>query len=69
MLTLFASADAVRNLAEAPAAIHETALAVDLVSQLLNERDVYSDEDSATNEQASAATAESEDGVGGDSRE
>jgi hypothetical protein len=61
MLTLFAGADAVRNLAEAPTVIHESALAVDLVSQLLNERDVYSDDDSATNEQASAATAESGD--------
>lgn len=61
MLTLFAGADAVRNLAEAPTVIHESALAVDLVSQLLNKRDVYSDDDSATNEQASAATAESGD--------
>eukprot|EP00804_Cyclotella_cryptica_P030132 CCRYP_009545-RA/>CCRYP_009545-RA protein AED:0.64 eAED:0.35 QI:0/0/0/0.5/1/1/2/0/417 len=58
MLTLFAGADAVRNLAEAPTVIHESALAVDLVSQLLNKRDVYSDDDSTTNEQASAATAE-----------
>eukprot|EP00804_Cyclotella_cryptica_P026368 CCRYP_007673-RA/>CCRYP_007673-RA protein AED:0.52 eAED:0.52 QI:0/0/0/0.5/1/1/2/0/639 len=52
MLTLFAGADAVRNLVEAPTIIHESALAVDFVSQLLNERDVYSNNDSATNKQA-----------------
>jgi hypothetical protein len=42
MLQLFAGADAVRNLSEAPAALTESALAVDLVSQLLNERPVSS---------------------------
>ena len=57
MLQLFAGADAVRNLSEAPAALTESALAVDLVSQLLNERAVYSDDDSI--EQASAVSADS----------
>ena len=57
MLNLFAGADAVRNLSEAPHALPESALAVDLVAQLLNERDVYSDDD--TVEQASAVSGDS----------
>lgn len=57
MLSLFAGADAVRNLSQAPSKITESALAVDLVAQLLNEREVYSDDD--TTEQASAASTES----------
>ncbi len=57
MLQLFAGADAVRNLSEAPAALPESALAVDLISQLIHERDNYSDEESI--EQASAVSADS----------
>ena len=45
MLNLFAGADAVPNLSDAPFALPESALAVDLVAQLLNERKVYSDDD------------------------
>ena len=57
MLQLFAGANAVHNLSEAPAALPESALAVDLVSQLPNERDIYSDDESV--EQASAVSADS----------
>jgi hypothetical protein len=57
MLSLFAGADAVRNLSQAPSKLPESALAVDLVAQLLGEHEVYSDDD--TTEQASAASAES----------
>ena len=59
MLTLFTGMDTVRNLAEAPTALPESALAVDLVSQMLHESELYTNDDSATNEQASAATADS----------
>ena len=58
MLQLFAGADSVRNLSAAPATLPGSALAVDLVSQLLQERDVYDTDDEAT-EQASAVSAES----------
>jgi hypothetical protein len=57
MLNLFANDDAVRNLLEAPSALPESALAVDLVAQLLNEREVYSDDD--TIKQASAVLGDS----------
>jgi hypothetical protein len=57
MLSLFAGADAVRNLSQAPSKLPESALAVDLVAQLLGKHEVYSDDD--TTEQASAASAES----------
>ena len=57
MLSLFAGANAVRNLSQAPSKLPESALAVDLVAQLLGEREVYSDDD--TTEQASAVSNES----------
>ena len=57
MLSLFAGADAVHNLSEAPAALPESALAIDLIAQMLNERDIYSDEE--TIEQASAVSVNS----------
>ncbi len=41
MLKLFAGGDSVHNLSAAPASLPESALAVDLVSQSLNEREVY----------------------------
>ena len=59
MLLLFAGADAVRNLSEAPASLPESALAVDLVTQILQERDHGAHDDTST-EYASAVTSDSD---------